>query len=293
MECDVSTPPNLNDMLHFMEQKLLFSLKEARATYKHAGVRGSSVEKEIRDLLQGHLPQYLQVGTGEVIDQADTRSGQIDVVVSNQDQPFHRGIHEDSVFLVEGVAAAAEVKSRLTTKDLEMAISSGRRLKALRNTHLKGDLRHATDSDGQRFYDCPPYFLVALESTVSPQTLIDTLSQTDNATAEDGSGTPLSPLDAAFILGKGWAINFGDGQGSLQWRSAPGDAESSVAGWVWVSAERVLIELLMWLSAVMPRVHRSGAISVPYLMARERPQIPLLPSSSEEAFIRPVKPPIA
>jgi hypothetical protein len=224
------------------------------------------------------LPQYLRVGTGEVIDQSDARTGQLDIVIANEDQPFHREVHEAGVFLVEGVTAAGEVKSRLTTSELDLAIKGGVKFKALRNRHFTGDMVHANESDLERYYRCPPFFLVAFDSVVAPQTMIDRLNAASAVAASDGSGPGLPPIDAVFVLGQGWAINFGDGQGSLRWADSAGAvAQKWVTGWVWGSDDKVLVRMLMWLNAVMPRVLRFGSIVMPYLMADMQPNVPIYP----------------
>ena len=116
-------------MLRAMEAKLVANLEESRASFRHAGLRGGGVEASFREFLDSRLPRYLEVGTGEVIDTKDTRSGQTDVIIANEDQPIRSDRHDPTVFLIEGVAAAAEVKSRLTTSELDDSIAKGQSLR--------------------------------------------------------------------------------------------------------------------------------------------------------------------
>ena len=94
-------------------------LKRARALFEHAGNKGSYIEDAVRDVLRQFLPRELGVGHGEVIDVNHHRSSQLDVVVATKEHPnWYRDGAEPSWFLIEGVAAVAEVKSVLTLANL-------------------------------------------------------------------------------------------------------------------------------------------------------------------------------
>jgi hypothetical protein len=71
---------NLPMMLSAMETQLRASLQESRARFSHSGLRGGGVENSFRAFLDSHLPRNVSVGTGEVIDSNESRSGQTDVV---------------------------------------------------------------------------------------------------------------------------------------------------------------------------------------------------------------------
>ncbi|MGW4652309.1 DUF6602 domain-containing protein [Kitasatospora sp. NPDC004289] len=262
----MSEAPNLRAMLAATQARLQFSLQQARTTYQHRGLRGEAVEVEARQFLEDHLPRSVDVGNGEVIDQADTRSGQMDIVISNEYQPFRAGRDESGLFLVEGVSAAGEAKSLLTTKSLDEAISIGTRFKALRSSYREGDQRRSHRGDSGRFYVCPPYFVLAFDSNIAPQTLIDRLAQASRVNAPNGDGPALAPVDAVFVLGRGWAMDYDNGQGPFQWVPNEGPyAGQRVPGWIWHEGAAVLINLLMWLDLVMPRVARGGPIIKHYL----------------------------
>ena len=258
---------HLASMLAGVERKLIASLEESRASFQHAGLRGDAVEASLREMLDSRLPRYLTVGTGEVIDSKDARSGQTDVVIANVDQPFRAGRDEAGVFLIEGVAAAGEVKSRLTTHELDDSIAKGSRFKRLRNGHLNNDMISTNQVDRQRFYECPPYFLVAFESVVNTDTLMTQLNNASLVLPENGQGDGLPALDAVFVLGKGCAINYAAG-GCLVFQYTNGPLAGQTAiGWSWMDREAVLVDFFLWLSATMPRVQRFGSIAIPYLLS--------------------------
>jgi hypothetical protein len=74
-----------------LEGQLRAQLDHARAQLEHMGNRGSAAEDAFRDFLARHLPRRFDVGHGEVVDTHGARSGQVDVIVSNEDQPFRHG----------------------------------------------------------------------------------------------------------------------------------------------------------------------------------------------------------
>lgn len=215
-----------------------------------------------------HLPRYLTVGTGEVIDRADIRSGQIDIVIANEDQPFRNGLNNPGIFLTEGVSAIGEIKSRLTTQRLDEAIETATRFKRLRSKDLNA-LYSSSGSDEKRFHQSRPSFLFAFENAVSIPTLLDRIATANRVQAPDGSGEPLSPIDAVFILGEGVAIDFNDGQGSLRSKYTDGPmVGQDVVGWRWnPRSDSVVIYFLLWLNSVMPRFLKLSPITPEYLFS--------------------------
>lgn len=252
-------------MFGAMEAGLRAALQQSRASFKHPGLRGGGVETEFRELLDLRLPRYLSVGTGEVIDTKDVRSGQTDVIIANEDQPIRSARDEPTVFLMEGVSAAAEVKARLTTKEIDDAIRKGAKFKKLRYRNSVGDQVFTNPADMARFYQCPPYFLVAFETAVATDTLMSKLNDAPWVAGEDGSGELLPALDAVFVLGKGNAINFVDGGNFAFSYTAGPQAGTRAAGWVWQDREVVLTDMFLWLNAAMPRFRRFISITIPYL----------------------------
>jgi hypothetical protein len=265
---------NLLAMLETLDSRLATALAHSRASFQHMGLRGDGSEYAVREVLDSHLPRYLAVGTGEVIDLSDTRSGQVDVIIANEDQPFRTNIHEAGVFLIEGVGAAGEVKSNLTITELKKTLTAAAGFKGLRMQD-RGILFMAMKSDQIRFFDCPPYFLFAFESEVAPETLLERLAAADLVNPPDGGGQALSPLDAVFILGQGVAINYGNGQGTLRYQHDSGPHAGEIAtGWLWHARDSgIFTYFLLWLSAVMPRFLRISSIASNYLIkAVEQPQ---------------------
>jgi hypothetical protein len=143
----------------------------------------------------------------------------------------------------------------LTSDELNKALANAARFKTIRPAHVEGSLITATQSDIARFYDGRPYFLVALESQLTAGTVLEKVIEFES---EHGAPT----FDGVFLLGRGWAINFGDGEGAFRFGQPGGD---SLAGWVLQEVDEVLFDFLVWLSAVIPRIVRFRPIMQLYL----------------------------
>jgi hypothetical protein len=244
------------DLVLQSENQMATLLAEARAKFEHKGDRGSAgAEAPFRDFLTKFLARDLRVGQGEVIDTAGNRSGQTDVVVADADHPFLFTADVPGLFLIEGISAAGEIKTVLSSAALEKALESAARFKELRPRQLAGSLITAEDSDIERFYDGRPFFLVAFESQMTTDTVVRKVKDFE---AQHSGPT----FDGIFLLERGWAINVGDGLGAFQ-PEQPGHEPAT--GWVVEEVDEVLFDFLVWLSAVIPRIVRFRPIMQLYL----------------------------
>lgn len=233
------------------------ALTHARAQFEHRGLRGDGAERALREFLRCYLPRRLAVGYGEVVDSYGVRTRQVDVVVANDDQPFTFADERPGFFFVEGVSAAGEVKAVLTSDGLADTCANAESVARLRARRTPDEIVRTSPVDYDRFYRRPPYFLVAYESQLSLTTIRDRL---DEAAGKNGA---LGGVDGAFVLGRGWVIDFGDGRGMYQFRTPEG---SSVSGRLAHESERVLFDLMGWLSSTMPRSVRFYSILTRYLV---------------------------
>jgi hypothetical protein len=250
----------LKDKIAAVEAQLGAKLDEIRATLAHSGDKGALVEEVFRGFLQKYLPRRLAVGHGGIVDLKGQRSRQTDVVIVSEDHPFTFTPDLPGLFFIEGVCGAGEVKTTLTASELDKALESSAQFKRLEMRPGQGTMASSNPSDLERFYKCPPWFLLAFESQV-------TLAAIAERTTQFIAHREIEPtrlLDAVFVLHRGSVINFGDGQGSFQLRTANGQ---SVAGWVDKESDCVLFDLLAWLSSVMPRMIRLDPILPHYLVS--------------------------
>jgi len=252
----------LKDKIAAVELQMKAKLNEIRATFAQSGDKGSSVEASFGEFLRKYLPRRLEIGQGEIIDSRGKRSKQTDIVIVSEDHPFTFTPELPGLFFVDGVCAAGEVKTVLTSQELDVVLKNSCQFKRLKIEPGKGTMICANPSDIKRFYECPPWFLVAFESQL---TLPNILTEIDRFAirAKVRSG---KLVDAVFILDRGWLINFGDGEGSLQFRTPEG---KSTVGWMWKESDSVLFDLLGWLSIVIPRMVRFEPILARYIVQGE------------------------
>jgi len=249
----------LKSKIATVEAQMKAKLMEVRATFTHAGDKGISVEDSFRAFLREYLPRRLEVGQGKIICSKGTRSRQTDIVIINEDHPFTFSTDLPGLFFIEGVCAAGEVKTSLTTKELRTSLKNSYQFKNLEMEPGKGTMIHTNESDRERFYRCPPWFLIAFESRLSLPTIQATIEEFMQSNAVETNRL----IDAVFVLDNGWVINFGDGKGSFQFRTVDG---SSLPGWVWKKSDSVLFDLLGWLSIVMPKMVRFEPILARYIV---------------------------
>ena len=255
----------LKNKIAAVEAQMRAKLEEARATFTHPGDKGTSVEDSFRMFLRQYLPRRLEVGHGEIVDRKGQRSKQTDVVIVSEEHPFSFTPDLPGLFFIDGVCAAGEVKTSLTSTELEKSLENSCQFKQLAIEPGKGTMVHSNPSDLDRFYKCPPYFLVGFESQLKLSTILEKIENFVRSKGFEVNEVN-KILDAVFIIDHGWIINFGDGKGSFQFRTPMGE---SVEGWVWKDSDSVLFDLLGWLSAVMPRMFRFEPILPHYILQRK------------------------
>jgi hypothetical protein len=86
----------------------------------HAGEQGRENEQSLTNLMTRLLPRSLGVGSGVLMDSAGKRSNQTDIVIyDSANQPTIMAQTTQVLFPVENVFATAEVKTTLSSDELE------------------------------------------------------------------------------------------------------------------------------------------------------------------------------
>lgn len=245
-------------------RRLTASLDETRARLSHSGNKGDANESAFRTFLRSHLSPKYQIGQGEVIDSRGERSRQVDVAIADDEQPLPV-TDSPELLIVEGITAAGEVKTRLTTKELSNCVEGGRAFKTLEPVLGKYEaLAGATlrsgepNSDLVRFYHRRPFFVFAYETAVSLDRLVDTLRSSE-------SPHEVPPIDAVFLLDKGFALNLWDGKGQLAFLDPA--TGTRMEGWVVFKEPKYsLTFLLFWLHFAMPRFGMRSSAILTYLL---------------------------
>jgi hypothetical protein len=207
------------------------------------------------------MPPNLSVGDGGVYDSYGDESAQMDIVIANGDQPFTFPLGESGEYVIEGVSAVGEVKSNLTSGELTDCIKKGSKYKQLRPTF--GPQDQVTNlSDFLKESDLiPPFFVLAFESNMKMQKVIDILNDIVPVEIPPDKpcpvATPQPPIDAVCILGKGLALYQRSSLGPLFQVVTTGDP---FHGWYALEDATPLANLLAWLHTAMPRQLRAQSV---------------------------------
>lgn len=254
----------LEERIKAAAARMRADLDGVRASLAHRGNRGAGAEAILRTFLREYLPRRLEIGMGEIVDRAAKRSGQADVIVVNEHHPFTFQPEEPGLFFIEGVSAVGEVKSVLTTDELESAFRAARKFKQLTMILPAGAQSYASHEDRERYYTRPPYFVFAFESQLSFETLGDRIREHTQAAYSPGES-----IDGVFVLDRGYFVDVGKGGESFIIRDAA--AKTPFTGWRGQPSDRVLYDMLAWLSIVMPSFVGGMPVLVPYLVPKATP----------------------
>ncbi len=244
----------MREFLEQLEIEMRHKFEVVRSKFEHGGNKGTNTEAILREFLRSYLPRRYGVGHGEIVDSLGGRSSQTDIVVVTDEHPFTFPVDEPGLFFVEGVFAVGEVKSVLTSQELDKAIANALRFRELKCAPrgITLLLRSMNKSDQKRFVGNPPYFLFAFESQITRETIVKRLVAQNRRS-----------IDAVFILNQGLILDLGDGKGDLQVVKPDG---TTFSGWHDIGGANILACLLLWLSG-MPDVQHQGSILSEYLLA--------------------------
>jgi hypothetical protein len=259
------------------EQSIRLDLDKARLESNHSLTIGEQTEAAVRKTLSGYLPASYSVGHGHVYDAYGDGSQQTDLVITNPDHPLSFPEDRSGTYVVDGVAAAGEVKARLATKDLEDCLKKGKTFKELRMTGREGDFVMTTKHQQymRQMGMVPPFFVIAIDSTLQPDTVGKRLAKAGLVPPPKGKSegplddadTPQPPLDAICILGKGVHLYIRpDNPFGMRVFGAPDNQPV----WAFIPTDAPLAFTLMWLHSAMPQMIRGQSVLIPYLMPTEK-----------------------
>ena len=191
-------------------EKQLIATSKIPANSGHSLHKGTPREAFIKQFLQSHLPGTVSIGTGEIIDNQSLprqQRNQFDIVIYKKNYPkldFGGGIDG---FLIESVIATIEVKSTLTSTELESATKAAKNSKSL--------IKSVTQSFSTGYI--PPAilnFIVAYDGPQNMSTVYgwipkihDSLNISCPSLSTDSNqriSTPSPSIDGIFILEKGF-----------------------------------------------------------------------------------------
>ncbi len=105
-------------------QEVLEKESNFAETLKHGTTKGSAREFFIKRFLESFIPDFIHIGTGQVVDITGTRSKQIDIILFDKSMPYLKFPSGENLYPVEGVIASIEVKSTLDKKELHKALDN-------------------------------------------------------------------------------------------------------------------------------------------------------------------------
>jgi hypothetical protein len=123
---------DLNKVFDGIGKQMLLDFEEIQSQVRHAGERGGEREASLRTFLQVYLPSKYAVTNGEIVDKLRQTSKQCDLVIYDHlNCPLLLAGKDYRVFPVEPVLATIEVKSVLSTTELQDASEKIKSVKAL------------------------------------------------------------------------------------------------------------------------------------------------------------------
>lgn len=274
--------PTLNSYATALEGEVLSRVAATRALLTHAGAKGQLVELAFRDALMSVLGGRFTIGTGQVIDTRGRMSGQMDLVLYNEDQILPpRSSMDPALFLVDAVDSVLEVKTELRLEHIDTILNNavdGKGPKHVKRAFGYGDTipTFVTPSAFARFYMAPAYALIASETKASPEALLSRLALLDNARTHVGNSVKyhLPVLDAVFVLGVGEFRNtFALEQGETALITHRPSPTLSKGNWDFYSSHdttrsitSTLLAAAAWLHGVAPKIHRHFSPAMHYFM---------------------------
>ena len=120
-------------------KKKLLQYSEHFDIANHGDIKGYGREALANEFLRQHLPDSIEYLTGEIFDQFDKRSGQVDIILQSKSFPKVPLLGNTQLVYSDAVMAAIEVKSTLTKQHLYATFEQFRKIKALsRQAVIKG-----------------------------------------------------------------------------------------------------------------------------------------------------------
>lgn len=195
-------------------ENVLLALSRVAGQAGHSVIKGSAREYFVKDFLAKNISPLWTVGSGEIIHRdtkpTETRN-QVDAVIYNSQMPRFEYQPGVAAFMVEGVSAFIEVKTKLTKEHLRKAIETAKRIK-----DYPRDVTQRLNPHGivrtPRLYS----FLLAFDgcdAKTLPRQLAEVHEELGISLDDLVATPPLErahydnpSIDGVFIVGKGYAL---------------------------------------------------------------------------------------
>jgi uncharacterized protein DUF6602 len=240
--------PLLDDRFSNIDQQPSAKLRDARRSTRHDGIRGDELSGALGEIVKSHFVDCASYYEKcEVTDTHGSLSNEVDLVFLNHFHPAFLLKDRPRAFFIEGVLAAAEVKTSLDKSETIDCLQKAQAFKRLLPRVEGNDLQtHNVEAeDWSRYLLRRPFFAFAYEDTRRLSTIHRNIEEWINA----HQIPDVEQIDAFFIRNKGIIVNLGSGSGTLEIRDANGDL---LSGFVRNETTAVFSQLILWLSSVCP-----------------------------------------
>jgi hypothetical protein len=169
--------PNYQQVLDSEANRLVNELAELRSMIQHTGSKGTAVEQMIAGMLRRFIPDDYVITSGFVFNERGKLSPQQDILVVRNDRVGPLGHYAGfGVYPIENVMAAIEVKTTLTTAELDSALNSLEKISGLA-PNVPGHNPFISNKPGYllraKIPICGPFTaIVALETNVQQSTIL-------------------------------------------------------------------------------------------------------------------------
>jgi len=128
---------NIHDLLSSAGKKLQDHFEYLKKTNPHYGERGTEAQDILIEFLNDHLPKRYAATSGIIIDNKNSISPQIDVIIYDAvNSPVYRKDNRVMILPSDNTAVSIEVKSNLSKKELVDAANKIKKAKQLKKTPI-------------------------------------------------------------------------------------------------------------------------------------------------------------
>jgi len=243
-----------------IDRRLEKKLGDARRATVNKAVRGNALAGVLGQEIRDHLIDCASFHEEcEVRDGHNRISREVDLVLLNRFHPPFLLRDRPPRLYIEGVPAAAEVKTVLNKREMVDCLEKAQAFKQLVAEVRGSDLKahNIENLDWHRYLLRRPFFAFAYEDSRSRRTVQRNIMEwvRDNGVPEE------EQIDAIFVLNKGIIVNLGAGAGTIEMRDHKGE---QLNGFVRSTSSAIFSQLITWLSLVCPSFSSLDPILLTY-----------------------------
>lgn len=195
------------------KQQELYHAYSTSSALGHSVSKGDERELITRQFLSSHMPHAVQIDRGILVDQdtanfaeslSQKTSPQLDILLVMSDQPQLTLYGGSKMFFAESVVAVIEVKTTLTSAEIDRILEHCKKVKE-RKRQVLGLYFRESDDPSTAPSDRIPYYVVAFDSQRTALQIMEALKQKGSqmglSTEQEPDGIfTLNPTTGTFVL---------------------------------------------------------------------------------------------